>query len=423
MVKAAQNKLVFAWPETGTMNRCKQAFRCEDKDCACCLYSRKWVLAGFLEISVPLRHSCGDSQIGNTQNKIRILEPTHYRNKNMPHNKIPALAVWLLLSPSIAAAADTTPEPSSTAMISLVFGIATIAVGALLVIGLTLSSRKEEKIGSMMYFCIDFLINTKNKAERHRAAKLLGQAKNPEALLTLVDVINDESATDDIRKAAADALLDMSERYNKFKKVIGRLLIAAEVNDRERTVQLLTDNFEQEDKKFVQSAYIIGRELLAMNKYADARQWLHIAETRDRKHSLYVDQIRELTEKCNELLFSEGDTAFKAGDFHLANERFALAAHGLSPEVSSQFSSYLRAACVYCKLEDYENASQALLQGLQHQEETDTALELNTLVNKLINLQKEAPQAKEEQQNVRDELDRFVNQTMERLATQKPQAR
>ena len=380
------------------------------------------MLVGFLEISAPLRHSCNDSQTGNTQNKIRISEPTHYRNKDMPHNKITTLAVWLLLSPAMSTAAETTPEPSSSAIMSLVLGITTIVVGGLLVLGLTLSSRKEEKIGSMMYFCIDFLINTKDKAERYRAAKLLGQAKSPAALLTLVDVINDDTATDGIRKAAADALLDMSEKYNKFKKVIGRLLIAAEVNDHERTIQLLTDNFEQEDKKFVQSAYVIGRELMGMGKYADARNWLHIAETRDKKLSLYENQIRELTDRCNRLLFAEGDAAFKAGDFHLANECFALAAHGLSTEVSNQFSSFLRIACVYCKLEDYENASQALLQGFQHQEETDTALELSTLVNKLLHLLKEDPQAKEEQQNVRDELDRFVDQTMEMLFTQHPPA-
>jgi hypothetical protein len=41
------------------------------------------------------------------------------------------------------------------------------------------------------------------------------------------------------------------------------------------------------------------------------------------------------------------DMAFKAGDFHLANERFALAAHGLSPEVSNRFAYYLCAACAW----------------------------------------------------------------------------
>ena len=112
--------------------------------------------------------------------------------------------------------------------------------------------------------------------------------------------------------------------------------------------------------------------------------------------------------------------AFKAGDFHLANERFALAAHGLRPEVSNRFAYYLRAACVYCKLEEYGNASQAVLQALHHDQETDTALELNNLVNNLVS---DNAQAKEEHQNLSKELDRFVNQTMDSLSTRHSQTR
>ena len=343
---------------------------------------------------------------------------THYRNNNMSPNKIPALTILLLVSSSLSAApvAEALPDQPSSAMLSLVFGIATIAIGALLVIGLTLSSRKQEKIGSMMYFCIDFLINTRNKTERYRAAKLLGQSKNPAALLALVDVINDESAEEGVRKAAHDALLEMGERYGRFEKVIGRLMAAAEVGDDERTIELLETHFEQQDKKHVQSAYIIGRALARLEKYADAREWLHIAEARNRKSPMYVDQIQDLTDRCNQRLFAEGDMAFKAGDFHLANERFALAAHGLSTEDSNRFSNFLRAACAYCKLEDYENASQALLQALDHQQATDTVLEMNTLVHKLLDLIKNNPQAKEAHPRLFEELDQFVDRTMDSLA-------
>ena len=113
--------------------------------------------------------------------------------------------------------------------------------------------------------------------------------------------------------------------------------------------------------------------------------------------------------------------AFKAGDFHLANERFALAAHGLSPEASNRFAYYLRAACVFCKLEEYEKANQAILQALQHHQETDTALELNKLVNKLLNLVRDNTQANEEHQNLSKKLDWFVNQTMDSLSIQDSQ--
>lgn len=337
----------------------------------------------------------------------------------MPTNKKPALTAWLLLlSPlSAATAAETLPEEPSSVIPLLLFALAIIVVGALLVTSLILWSRKQDELSSMMYFCIDFLINTRNKTERYRAAKLLGQAKNPGALLVLVDVINDESAEEDIREAARDALLDMSENYGRFEKVIGGLLAATEANDHERIVELLETHFEQDQRKYVQSAYVIGRELFRLEKYADAREWLHIADVRNKKFPMYVDQIRDLTSRCNQHLLAEGDAAYEAGDFRLANERFALAAHGVSTEVSNQFAHYLRAACVYCKLEEYENASQALLQALDHQQETDTVLELNKLVSKMLDRVRGNTQTGEDHQRLSIELDRFVDQTMSRLST------
>lgn len=343
----------------------------------------------------------------------------------MPPNKIPALTVWLLVSSSLSAApaAETLPEEPSSIMPFLVVGVATIVVGVLLITGLTLWSRKQDEISNMTYFCIDFLINTRNETERYRAAKELGQVKNPGALLVLIDVINNEFAEESIRKAAGDALLEMSQKYRRFKKVIRELLAATEDKDHERIVELLKTHFEHEEKTYVQSAYVIGRELIRLKEYADAREWLHIAEVRNRTFPMYVDQIKDLTAKCNRHLCAEGDMAFKAGDFHLANERFALAGHGLSPEVSNRFAYYLRTACVYCKLEEYENASQAILQALHHDQETDTALELNKLVNKMLNLVRDNAQAKEEHQNLSKELDRFVNQTMDSLSTRHSQTR
>jgi len=343
----------------------------------------------------------------------------------MSTNKIPALTAWLLVPSllSAAPAAETLPEETSAVVPLIIFGLAIMVVGALLVTGLTQWSRKQDEMSSMMYFCIDFLINTRNKTERYRAAKLLGQAKNPGALLVLVDVINDESADEGIRDAARDALLDMSENYRKFEKVIGGLLAATEANDHERIVDLLKTHFEHDQRKYVQSAYVIGRELFRLEKYADAREWLHIADVRNKKFPMYVDQIKNLTDRCIQHLFAEGETAYEAGDFHLANERFALAAHGLSAAVSKRFAHYLRAACVYCKLEEYENANQALLQALDHQQETDTVLELNKLVSKRLNLGGGNAQANEEYQNLSKELDRFVDQTMDRLSTRHAQTR
>ena len=234
--------------------------------------------------------------------------------------------------------------------------------------------------------------------------------------MVLVEVVNDASAEESIRDAASDALLDMSEKYRSYRKVIAGLLAASEVEDHERTIELLKEHFEIEDRKYVQSAYVIGRKLIELKEYADAREWLRIADNRNRKFPMYVDQINDLIDSCSRHLFAEGDMAFKAGDFHQANERFALAAQGLSSEVTNRFAYYLRAACVFCKLEQYESANQALLQGLHNQNETDTALELNRLVSNLLNLVSEGPQAEEERRNLSTELDEFVNQTMEKLA-------
>jgi len=229
----------------------------------------------------------------------------------------------------------------------------------------------------------------------------------------LIDVINDESAEESIRKAAGEALLEMSQQYRRYGKVIKELLAATEDDDHERIIELLKTHFEHGNRKYVQSAYVIGRELVRLKKYAGAREWLRIAEARNRKFPMYVDQIRDFSDRCNRHLFAEGDMAFKAGDFHLANERFARAAHGLSTEVSNQFASDLRAACVYVKLEQYEKASEALLLALHHQQETDTVLEMN----KLLNLVRDDSQAEKDRQDLSEKLDRFVNQTMDSLST------
>lgn len=337
----------------------------------------------------------------------------------MPFSRISTLTIWSLVSSALSAApaAEALPEESSSVIPLVAFGIAVIVTAVLVVTGLTRWGRKQDEISSMLYFCIDFLVNTKNKTERFRAAELLGKTKNPEALLVLVDVINDESAEDDIKKAARDALLEMSQRYRRFTQLIAGLLGASEADDHERTVELLKTNFEHEGRKHVQSAYVIGRELVRMKEYAEARDWLRVAEARDAKHPMYVEKIRHFKDLCNQRLFAEGDTAFNAGDYHLANERFALAAQGLSTKDNKRFAYYVRAASVYCKLEEYENASEALLQALHHQQETDTVLEMNKLVSSI----KDDPRPKEDKQNLSDELERFVRQTMDGLSARNAQ--
>lgn len=341
-------------------------------------------------------------------------------------NKILALTVWLLVSSQLSAAptAETLPEEMSSVVSSRTLGAVTMAliVGGLLLTAFTLWFRKQDQINNMVYFCLDYLINARNKTERERAARELGRTNNPQALLVLIGVVNDESADVGLREAARDALLDMGKHYRGFKKAIIGFLAAAENNDHARTVELLKTHFEHEGKQYVQSAYIIGRELVKAKEYADAREWLRTAANRNKRLHMYMDHIRDLTNRCNQHLFAEGDIAFKVGDFDQANEHFALAAHGLSTEVSNRFAYYLRAACVYIKLEEYEKASEALLQALHHQQETDIVLELKKLVSKVLHLVGDSPQAKEKQQNVSRELDRVVNQIMDSLSARDSQS-
>ena len=340
-------------------------------------------------------------------------------------NKIPALTVWLLVSSQLSAApaAENLPEEPSSVVPSLALGAVTMAliVGGLLLTAFSLWFRKQDQINNMVYFCLDFLVNARNKTERERAARELGRTNDPQALLVLIGVVHDESADEGVREAARDALLDMSKHYRGFKKAITGFLAAAEINDHERTVELLKTHFEHEGNKYVQSAYIIGRELVKAKEYADAREWLRIASTRNKRVPMYMDHIRDLTNRCNQHLFAEGDIVFKAGDFLQANKHFALAAHGLSTKVSNRFAYYLRAACVYIKLEEYENASEALLQALHHQQETDKVLELKKLVSKVLHPVRDSPKAKEKQQNVSRELDRVVNQIMDSLSARDSQ--
>jgi len=267
----------------------------------------------------------------------------------------------------------------------------------------------------MMSFCIKFLIDTQNEAERCKAAKALGGAKDPGALLVLVDVVIDEKAEDTVREAAEAALKEMGLKYRKYRKVIKDLLSAVQDREHQKVIDLLTSKFETDKKKYVQTAYVIGREYIRLGNHADAREWLHVAAYRNRKTPTYGNQIRELADICNEHLFAEGDRLFNAGYFHDAKAHYAVASQGLGDEEKKRFASYLRQASVYCKLEDYEDADQALLQALQHHHETDLTLTLNKLLQKLLEQGAGTKVTEQEREQLDTEIDECVSDIMKKL--------
>lgn len=328
---------------------------------------------------------------------------------------IPALILTsALLSRLAPAAAVPAPDDSSVLFVNgLLIALGIFVITALMVSGVAMWSRRQDHINEMMSFCMRYLIDFNRVTEGREAAAALGRARDPQALLVLLDVANDEEAADIVRKAAGDALNEMAGRYRKYKKVIDEIKSASEQRDHPRLIEILTRNFEKGEKKYVQAAYVVGREYMREGHYADAKEWLHIAELRNRKSSLYGNEIRKRIAECNARLYAKGDMLFEAGKFYEARERYSAASHDLSEEESKRYSAFLRLACVYCKLGDYVNADQSVLLALKHGQGTDMSLSLNKLLQGLLEHDTEKPA--EERQRVAGRLDNLVTEIMEKL--------
>ena len=314
---------------------------------------------------------------------------------------------------AFAAAEPASDEPSGFFIKGLLITLGILGIAALVVTGVTLWSRKLDHVNDMMSFCMRYLIDFRRVAEGQEAAAALGRARDPQALLVLLDVVNDEEAADSVRKAAADALNGMANRYRKYKKVIHEIKSASEKRDHPRLIEILTTNFEKGQKRYVQAAYVIGREYMREGHYADAKEWFHIAESRNKKTPLYGNQIGKLIAECNESLFAKGDTLFKSGKYHEAKERYSAGSHGLSTEEHERYSAFLRLACVYCKLGDYEDADQAVLLALNHGQETDMSLSLSKLLQDVLDRNTAKPE--EERQRLTGGIDDLVTEIMKKF--------
>lgn len=293
-----------------------------------------------------------------------------------------------------------------------------IVAAFVLVGGVIRWSSHQDDLNNMVIFCIKYFFESKNIQEKIDAAKALGHAKDPAALLVLVGVSNDRELQEkDVRHAAIDALYEMSSRYKKYKKLILALLTAIEQKQYQKTIDLLIKSFEQKnDKKYVQSAYVIAREYIKLQQYDEARVWLHKAEFRNRP-IVYINEINELIKFCDYELFLKGDSFYHSQKYFEALEYYSLASCDLNDEEKQRFCDYLRIACVYYKLKHYNDASEATLVALQHNQGTDDALLLEQLLQKLIkDMVDEDPQFKEQHINNIQELDKHVAKIMHRLS-------
>ncbi len=171
----------------------------------------------------------------------------------------PLLPIWpvlfTFLSPDLLATAAPGGGPApgevhdSTAILAVLFGLALLSLVVLIVGGLTLWSKKQDEINHMMFFCIKYLIDSQNQAERYEAAKALGRAKEPGALLILLDVIIVERGDELVRDCAATALMEMGQKYRNYRKVIKDLTSAIEDKDHQKIIDMLTSSFEGAGKK------------------------------------------------------------------------------------------------------------------------------------------------------------------------------
>ncbi len=332
----------------------------------------------------------------------------------------PYLARWILIS-GIAAmlipgkvfaetAADAGAANSILFFVTFTLGI--IGVSVLLIVGLTHWGHKQDQIQSMMFFCIKSLVESKNESEKIHAARALGDAQDPSALLILVNIVGDDNAGEDLRKAAGKALQEMSRNYHQYTGVINDFIKAAEEKDHKTLIELLIKNFENQKKTYAQSAYLIGREHMRMEQYIDARIWLKNAKARNKKSQVDISQISQLLTACNQHLFNEGDRLFKNGEYRGALDHYALASHNLALAEQRRYSVHDRLACIYCKLMHYEDAYQETLHALQDNHKTDTSLNLNNLLHEMRSETGNTPEAEARRDRLDVEIAKHVENAM-----------
>lgn len=276
------------------------------------------------------------------------------------------LAYGVLLTNTAQAANHPAVEAGSfntTQALLATLGI--LAVAGFVVSALVMWGKKQDQIGEMTLFGMEYLFDFDRVTQGCEAARELGRAGDPGAFLVLLDVFQDESAPDPVRQAAGEALTEIGKRSSKMTDLVSKAKQAAIESDHGELIRILSEHFERGAPTYVQSAFLIGRAYLRMGHFADAKEWLKVADERNRKAALYGGRIHTLVEETNRRLFSTGDQRFAAGDYQAARERYAAASHSLSHRESTRYSAFLRLACAYSMLGDFRDATQSLIQAKQ----------------------------------------------------------
>lgn len=148
-------------------------------------------------------------------------------------------------------------------------------------------------------------------------------------------------------------------------------------------VEELSAGIGNAGKKCAEHAYVIGRQYMRLGHYGEAREWLRSAGQKSKSFSILDELAETHLGVCNARLLAEGDDFFATGDYQRARERYARLSHGLGDREEKGLTTFLRSACVYCMLREYESARQSLLQALKLDQGTDDALTLLDLLQSL----------------------------------------
>ncbi|MCP3867616.1 MAG: hypothetical protein GY703_05885, partial [Gammaproteobacteria bacterium] len=185
------------------------------------------------------------------------------------------IALFWLVASDLRAEPDTVAHSDSPSLLfAILFVAGLIGLSILIIASLTHWANKQDSINNMMPFCIEHLVKNASEVAKADSARALGNIKDPRALLILVGVINDRKVSSNLEQAASEGLQTMAMKYHKYEKLISDLLKASREGNHTKTLILLMVNFENQDRVYVQSAYVIGREYMRMSKHVDARLWL-----------------------------------------------------------------------------------------------------------------------------------------------------
>lgn len=184
-------------------------------------------------------------------------------------------------------------------------------------------------------------------------------------------------------------------------------------------IEALEAQIGKKGKDHARTAYVIGRQYMRLGQFDEAREWLRRAQRQSGKLSFLHQSIAAHVSTCSIQLIAEGDSCFADGDYHGARERYARISQGLARSEQGRLALFLRSACVYCKLCDYEEAAQAVLQALKSDEQTDRALALLHLLRKLSSQRDDATETIEARERLEDQLAGQVTGLMTSLVGQR----